>query len=191
MGGANGQMGPFDGTVTFAGATSDYGSIVLRTFSMEDGSTREAAVVRVRFGASSPASMVVQVFFHTGDGEGEPVALPRTVPAAPAVLHAALEQLLAGPTESERQAGAISWFSSATADMLIDVSLDNGQVVVDFGDLRPIIPNASSSAGSQILLSQLDATVFQFDTVESVIYRIDGDADAFYEWLQLAVPTGQ
>jgi hypothetical protein len=58
--------------------------------------------------------------------------------------------------------------------------------VVSFGDLRPIIPNASTSAGSQLLLAQLDATVFQFSTVRSVEYRIDGSCARFFEWLQLA-----
>ena len=70
------------------------------------------------------------------------------------------------------------------------MTLHDGQAVVDFGDLRTVIPNASSSTGSQILLSELDATVFQFDTVDSVIYRIDGNADDFYEWLQLSTPAG-
>ena len=189
MGGANGEMGPFDGTVSFSGVTSDHGSIRLRTISMEDGSTREASVIRVGFASATADTTVVQVFFHTGDGTDELAAFPRTVPATSAVLRAALTQLLAGPTGSERQAGARSWFSSATAGMFLDVTLGGRQAVVDFRDLRPIIPNASSSAGSAMLLAELDATVLQFDTVDSVVYRIDGDANMFYEWLQLSAPT--
>jgi hypothetical protein len=57
---------------------------------------------------------------------------------------------------------------------------------VNFRDLRPVIPNASTSAGSQILLRELDATVFQFPSVRSVEYRINGSCAAFFEWLQLA-----
>jgi hypothetical protein len=56
---------------------------------------------------------------------------------------------------------------------------------VDSGDLRSVIPNASTSAESRLLLSQLDATVFQFPTITSVIYRIDGSCQTFGEWLQL------
>ncbi len=56
--------------------------------------------------------------------------------------------------------------------------------MVDVGDLRPLIPNASTSAGSEMLLAQLGATVFQFPTVASVEYRIEGSCDAFFEWLQ-------
>ena len=187
MGGANGEMGPFDGTVAFTSPSAELGAIVLRTLSMEDGSTWEAAVVRVALTGATTDTMDLQVFFHTGDPADEPVAFTRTVPAGPAVLHAALGQLLAGPTAAEREAGATSWFSDAT-DLFLDVTLDEGHAVVDLGDLRTVIPNASTSAGSQMLLSQLDATVFQFDNVESVLYRIDGDADAFYQWLQLDTP---
>jgi hypothetical protein len=57
--------------------------------------------------------------------------------------------------------------------------------VVDFGDFSGIIPNASSSLGSTILLGELNATVFQFPAVRSVEYRFEGSCDAFANWLQL------
>jgi hypothetical protein len=56
--------------------------------------------------------------------------------------------------------------------------------VVDLGDLRSVIPNASTSTGSTLLLEQLNATVFQFSTAERVDYRLEGSCDAFFEWLQ-------
>jgi hypothetical protein len=54
--------------------------------------------------------------------------------------------------------------------MLRSVTMDDDHhAVVDFDARLPdVIPNASSSAGSTQLLSQLDATVFQFRSVESV-----------------------
>jgi spore germination protein GerM len=128
--------------------------------------------------------MVVSVFF-TCDLDASPVPSYRLTPVATAVLRASLEQLVAGPTQSEADAGVQSWFSSSTAMMLADVTISDGHAVVDFHDLRTLIPNASSSAGSRMLLSQLDATVFQFSTVSSVVYRIEGDCGAFNEWLQL------
>lgn len=33
-------------------------------------------------------------------------------------------------------------------------------------------------------MSQFNATVFQFPTVTSVEYRINGSCDDFFEWLQ-------
>ena len=204
MGGSMGEKGPFDGTVTFAQPSAAMGAVVLYTTSMENGRVWEAGVVRVRLAPSEalvPASvcpdysmarpqppagqMVVSVFFAC-DLDASPVASYRLVPVSPGVLRAALEQLLAGPTRGEADAGLDSWFSSSTATMLADVTVRDGHAVVDFHDLRTVIPSASSSAGSRVLLSQLDATVFQFSTVSSVIYRIEGDCESFNEWLQFS-----
>jgi hypothetical protein len=49
MGGANGQMGPFDASVTYQAPTSRYGAIVLYTVSSETGHVAEATVIRVGF----------------------------------------------------------------------------------------------------------------------------------------------
>lgn len=138
--------------------------------------------------ARPPGQMVVTVYF-TCNGDTL-VPAYRVVPTSRGVLRASLEALLAGPSSAERTAGVESWFSADTAGMLAGVSLSNGRAVVDFRDLRPVIPNASSSAGSQLLLSQLNRTVFQFSTVRSVEYRIDGSCARFFEWLQMACQVG-
>jgi len=49
MGGSNGTMGPFSGTVDFAHPTATAGAIVLKTISAKDGNISEASVIRVRF----------------------------------------------------------------------------------------------------------------------------------------------
>jgi hypothetical protein len=49
MGGSMGELGPFDGEVTFDQPGTGFGSLVLLTESMEDGATWEASVLRVRF----------------------------------------------------------------------------------------------------------------------------------------------
>jgi hypothetical protein len=202
MGGSMGEMGPFDANIVFSEPSASTGAVVLYTISMENGQMWEAAVVPVRFVPSQPlvpasacpdysmprpepggGQMVVTAFFSC-DLDASPVPSYRLAPATTAVLRVALEQLLAGPSRAEADAGLQSWFSGATAAMLADVSIRDGRAVVDFHDLRTVIPNASSSAGSRLLLSQLDATVFQFATVSSVVYRINGDCEAFNEWLQ-------
>jgi spore germination protein GerM len=135
-----------------------------------------------------PGEMEVKAYFNC-DAHGGDVSLHavyRIVPASPAVLRASLEALVAGPNETERAATLSSWFSAATAGMLRSVTLSDGHAIVDFADLRAVIPNASTSAGSARLLAQLDATVFQFRSVASVEYRIEGSCETFTEWLQLA-----
>ncbi len=49
MGGSMGELGPFDGTVSFDPPAAVYGAIVLYTRSMENGAVWEASVVRIRF----------------------------------------------------------------------------------------------------------------------------------------------
>jgi spore germination protein GerM len=107
------------------------------------------------------------------------------VPDAVPRLRAALEWLVRGPTTAEGAAGIRSWFSEKTAGSLREVEVDTtGRAVVDFHDLRPLIPNASSSFGSTMLLQELNGTVFQFPEIRSVEYRMEGSCDLFWEWLQ-------
>jgi hypothetical protein len=47
MGGANGELGPFDGTIEFAAPTAPMGALILLTYSAEDGRVTEASVVRI------------------------------------------------------------------------------------------------------------------------------------------------
>lgn len=109
----------------------------------------------------------------------------RTAGGDVALLEAALRELLQGPTEAERQSGLSSFFSAETAGLLQGVSLDDdGRATVEFADFSDIIPNASTSFGSTMLLRALNATVFQFPRVQSVEYRFGGSCEAFWNWLQ-------
>lgn len=99
----------------------------------------------------------------------------------------AVERLLRGDARSST---GDTWFSSATANALRSLSLDStGHAIVDFVDLRAIIPNASSSAGSAQLLDELNATMFSVDVVRSVEYRMEGSCERFWEWLQYSCQT--
>jgi hypothetical protein len=50
MGGANGEMGPFEATLAFTTPSTPMGAVIYATFSPGDGSVLEASVVRVRLG---------------------------------------------------------------------------------------------------------------------------------------------
>lgn len=47
-GGANGEMGPFTTTIDLAEGGAEYGALIVRSQSMEDGGTAEATVVPIR-----------------------------------------------------------------------------------------------------------------------------------------------
>jgi hypothetical protein len=127
---------------------------------------------------------VVFVYFHCDD---QLVSAPRLVPQGQtdALAYAAMQALLAGPTRAEGTAGYTSWFSAQTAGTLRSLtSGPTGQVTVDLADFSSVIPNASSSAGSQILVDQISATLFQFSEYQSILFMFEGDCGRFWNWLQ-------
>ncbi|MCU0479335.1 MAG: GerMN domain-containing protein [Chloroflexi bacterium] len=137
----------------------------------------------------SPTTTTVRVFFVAGGtdpcGSVAPVVRQVTGPVDPAL---ALRELLRGPTDEEAAAGYTSLFGPPTADALQAVTIVDGIAHVSFGDLRPVLPNASSSCGSAALLAALDATLAQLPGIRGARYSFGGDEAAFYEWLQLAPP---
>jgi hypothetical protein len=138
-----------------------------------------------------PGETAVNVYYSCFDGLNGPapvVPSGRVVPSGTSseVLASTFEQLLAGPGAADVAAGLTSWFSSATADKLISASIaPDGTATVDFDPtLATTIPNASTSAGSDQLVRELDATVFQFPGVTSAIYELGGSCDDFSAWMQ-------
>ena len=116
--------------------------------------------------------------------------LPRTV-AKPSILAGAMQALLAGPTAKERRLGYEGWFSRRTAHYLRSVRVRSGVASIDFRNFSRVIPNASASCGSALLLAQLNRTALQFRTVKRAVYSFNGSTRAFYEWLQLEPPSAK
>ncbi len=138
-----------------------------------------------------PGETAVQVYFSCFDGLNGPapaVGSTRVVPTGTPseVLTSTFDQLLAGPDAADATAGLTSWFSSATAGKLLSATIaPDGTATIDFDPtLATTIPNASTSAGSDQLVRELDATVFQFTGVTSAVYELGGSCDAFSAWQQ-------
>ena len=155
-----------------------------------------AAAALVSNGAAAPAghtsarAVPVNVFFTHGPTglRCDRVVARQRLARPPAVLRGAMAALLRGPTASERARGYGGWFSSRTAGKLRSVRLAGSVAYVDFADFRRLIPNASSSCGSALLLAQLDRTATQFASARRAVYSFDGSRRAFYDWLQLTAP---
>lgn len=123
---------------------------------------------------------------------GETDTSHEAAPSARAIaLRFALERLLRGDAEqTPEQTPEQTWFSSATARGLRSVTVDSaGHATVDFEDLRTLIPSASSSAGSAMLLEDLNSTVFGVNGVLSVDYLMELRCERFWEWLQYSCQT--
>ena len=110
-----------------------------------------------------------------------------TAVAPDTALREVLAELVAG---KRARAGEHTWFSPATSHVISSVTLDDaGHAVIDFHDLMPVIPNASSSAGSTMLLEELNTAVFSVPEVRTVEYRMAGSCDRFWNWLQYGCQT--
>lgn len=145
----------------------------------------------------SAAAATVPVFVFLGnsilgrDGDCSltfPVPRRVAVPAGPVELtEAAVEELLAGPTQEEVADGYTSWFSSeTTAGGLISVRLVGDTAYVNLVDHAGRINNASTSCGAAGYVSQLEDTVRTASGATRVLFAFDGDPEAFWYWLQIA-----
>lgn len=132
------------------------------------------------------AGQTVQVVFASSDQSdcANTEIFDRTIDATVEPIESAFQLLVAGPTPEEQASGASSSFSADTQGMVRSVTVDNGLLTVDFEDLRPVIPNASTSCGHMSLIAQLNGTGFQFEEVDRVTYQIEGSCDTFFNWLQ-------
>jgi hypothetical protein len=102
-------------------------------------------------------------------------------------LRVSLAHLVAG---GRAQAGEQTWFSAKTSHVVSSVTVDgSGHAIINFHDLAAVIPNASSSAGSTMLLEELNTAVFSVPQIRTVQYRMEGSCDRFWNWLQYGCRT--
>lgn len=133
----------------------------------------------------SSVAMVLTVYFTCGPSE-VPTAehfVYREVPESNLVLTKTLEELVKGPDIIERAAGFVSFFSEDTVDAFAGVTLNAGRAIIDFRGLEDL-NNISSATGSEFFIANLNANVFQFDTIDAVEYRLNGSCDEFWNLLQ-------
>jgi hypothetical protein len=135
------------------------------------------ATIKIYAPRGNPGSNCARVF-----------PLNRTV-RRPSVLAGAMRALLAGPTTAERRRGYGGWFSAKTAGNLRGVRIRSGVAFIDFRNFSRVIPNASTSCGSALLLAQLNRTALQLRSVRRAVYSFNGNARAFYAWLQRQPPS--
>lgn len=116
-----------------------------------------------------------------------PIATDRTwayraVPETKLVLTSTLTEMVRGPDAEELSQGFRSPFPSDSAGSFLTVSLNAGDAIVDFSE-GIFGPAVETPTGTQELVSTLNANVFQFDTIVSVEYRLNGSCAAFWDHL--------
>ena len=108
----------------------------------------------------------VKVYFLSG----ERLAIAHRLVAGPELLRQAIGELLAGPTLDERSTGLLSTVPPETE--LLDVNLADGVATIDLSSAY------ASGGGTLSMMARLAQVVFtatQFDTVDSVAFRLDGE----------------
>ncbi len=136
--------------------------------------------------STTSTGRVVLVYFNTGDGTdcGEVTGFERAVDPSIGPARAAFDELVGGPTQEEEDQGAFSFFSGDTAQAVLSVGQTGGVLTVDFEDIRAAISNAGTSCGSLALTSSLNATAFQFPTIDRARYLFAGSCDEFGAFIQ-------
>lgn len=91
----------------------------------------------------------------------------------------ALQQLLAGPTQAEREAGISTVFPAGSEALLIGVELHDGLAVIDFADALRDAGPLNASTPRFMVFATLGATIFQFEEIDAIEYRIEGSCLEF------------
>lgn len=136
-------------------------------------------------------TMTVKVFFHSEklnpNMEDCQKVFPteRTVPKTKAVARAALDELFKGTTEEERKNEFWSFPPDETGDIIANLNVKKGNACLNFKKVvYEKLGNTTTSCGSGFF-SSIEATLKQFPTIKNVYYAVEGDADGFYEWVQV------
>jgi hypothetical protein len=94
----------------------------------------------------------------------------------------ALQQLFAGPTEAEAAQGYVSPFSEATAGMVTGIRVEGRTAYVDVADVFPAML-ADDDCSREAFLAEVEMTLKEALPVEWVVYSIEGDLQAFCQWM--------
>jgi hypothetical protein len=113
-------------------------------------------------------TMTFEVWYAHGPGPWLFVT-ERTEPFAPAIGGAALNALFAGPSELERGAGVSSAIPQGTR--LLGLSIEDGLATAD---LSAEYESGGGSASMLMRLAQLTYTLTQFDTIDEVLFTLEG-----------------
>ncbi len=165
---------PFTAQLTFAAAATSSGWLVFNNDN-PSGLPEKSKEFKLPVIISPTVTMKVKVFFSNNKLDPQitcykvfPVA--RDIPKTQAVVRAALEELLAGPTEQEKAQG---YTTSINPGVKIQkLGIIQGVAKVDFDETLERAVGGSCRVTA--IRSQIEQTLEQFSTVEQEVISIDG-----------------
>jgi hypothetical protein len=168
----------FQANLEFSKPATAGGILVLQRDNPSDLPENDAEVrIPVKFGNIVGETTTVKVHFSTlpaGATEcNTTVAVERTVPKTQAVARAALEALLKGPTQAEKDQ---NMFTSINPGVKIQsLTVENGVARVDFDQQLQFQVGGSCRVAA--IRAEIVDTLKEFPTVKEVIISIDGNTE--------------
>lgn len=170
-----GQFGPFDIEVSYAIPTTEQGTVEVFEYSAKDGSEINKVVIPVTFAPSDKTSVKIFLSHETADPNAsceQVYPVDRFVPKTTTVAKAALEELVKGPTDEESDE---AMFSSLPAGVkVISVNVNDGVARATFS---AGLNNVAGSCRVMAIRKQIEQTLLQFNSIDSVEIAIEGVPD--------------
>ncbi len=128
---------------------------------------------------------VLRIFLPCGSNE---LATPgafvyRTVAPTDLVLTATLSEMAKGVQDDEAELGFTTPFPDGANSSFAGVLISERTAYVTFLNDGIFPAEADTPEGSLVLLSTLNANVFQFSTIDAIEYRIGTSCEAFWQRL--------
>lgn len=171
---------PFDQGVEFKNPTASTGYVIFEKDNPSGLPENEDAVrIPVRFDSSTvlPKDMTLSIYFGNtkqikpGQDECTMVfPVERSIPFTLGSAQAAMEELLKGPTASEKEKG---YYTSINPNVKIHrITVENGVAKVDLD--KKIEEAVGGSCRVTAIRTQIEKTLLQFPTVRSVVISVEG-----------------
>lgn len=177
---------PFTGTIVFDEPTTATGFLVFNKDNPSGLPEHDAEFrVPVTFAPANDGETTnVKVYFQNEDAmkAGKDIcttviAVNRTITSVPTVGHAALEELLKGPSATETAAG---YTTSIPAGVKVNnLTIVNGVAKADFS--AALDNKVSGSCRVTAIRKQITETLQQFPTVKSVVISVNGETETILQ----------
>ena len=168
---------PYKATMTFSTPTTPTGTLILQKDNPSGLPENDNELrIPVKFSQYNAEETTVKVFYNNLSLNAEcekTVATTRKVSTTPAIARAALDELIKGPTPSEKQNG---YTTLINPDVKINsLTIDKGVATVDFS--AELESNSGGSCRALGIRAQITETLKQFPTVQNVTITVNGNRD--------------
>ncbi len=169
---------PFKTTFTFTVSANKKGFVVLSKDN-PSGVPENADKLSIPVTFQAAQNMTIKVFLGSTTKDPDAshcdvtYAVNRTIPKTNAVGAAAINELLKGPTTSEKNNGYFTAINTGTK--LNSLVIENGVARADFD--AKLGEGVGGSCKTMEIISQITSTLKQFSSVKSVVISINGQSE--------------